>query len=362
MERYDEERRRQERASDVVIGKTSAMRDATDFALDVCSTEQEWMRQASHEEQEIFRHTESGMAALKMLKIEEASQSFDQVFELRPSAYLWQAGIVKYYKNELEEAAEIFCRSASTFEAKFGEPASEERIWRDACELKLINSLDSRERKRVENNGGITLPSIPDNDHTAELRASERRKAIKIARDLFDASVRDDYSMSILSRAKLRAMSGKPGLDIKMWKLNSWFYLGLYYDALGDTEESKKCMKMALRLCPSAGNGSDIIHTLPMLHMSQRDWFDDEAFEEEGDEDDDCKTSTKATRSTSSIVKEKKDADPVVTQTVRDGVSKLKLWELKEALTVRGLRGIGSKEELQERLFKSLMDDAGLSP
>lgn len=325
------------------------------------------MRQASAVEQEVFRYTEKGMNAMKMLDLEQASESFDRVFELRPSAYLWQAGITKFYLNELEEAAEIFAKSAAVFEAKFGEPASEERIWRDACELKLFNSLDKKERKRVQGNGGIDIPIVPENDQTAELLASERRKAIKIARDLFGATVQNDYSATILSKAKLRSVGGafekNPRLDIKMWKLNSWFYLGLYYDAMGDEEESKKCMKMALRLRPSAGNASDIIHTLPMLHMAQRDWFDDEAIDADFSDEPGTETLTATKPSTPSMpVFEKKEPDPLVLQTVRNGVAKLKLIELRDALRVRGLKGKGSKEELQERLFESLMDDAGLAP
>lgn len=370
-ERRDEERRRQDRAQDVVIGKTSARADASDFSLDVHATEEEWMRQANSVEQQVFRYTEKGMTALKMLEVEKASESFDNVFQLRPSAYLWQAGIAKFYLNELEEAADIFAKSASVFESKFGEPASEERIWRNACELKLLNSLDKKERKRIEGNGGMSelLPSIPENEFTATLLASERRKVIRIARDLFDATIVNDFSASILSRAKLRSVGGafeeKPTMDRKMWKLNAWFYLGLYYDAMGNEEESKKCMKMALRLCPSSGNGSDIIHTLPMLHMAKRDWFDDEDFHVDGQSEsqDEAKGSGVSTSTPSTPGNTgKRDADPLVAQTVRGGVAQLKMDELRDALRNRGLKGTGSKEELQRRLFGSLMDDAGLAP
>lgn len=77
------------------------------------------------------------------------------MFQLRPNAYLWQAGIVKFYLEELQEAAEIFVRNIGTYESKFGEPASEERIWRDACELKFTSNLDKAGRKIVEEKGGV---------------------------------------------------------------------------------------------------------------------------------------------------------------------------------------------------------------
>ena len=52
-------------------------------------------------------------------------------------------------------------------------------------------------------------------------------------------------------------------------------------------------------------------------------------------------------------------ADPVVEESIRKGVAKMKLTELKDALRLRNLNTIGSKQALQERLFYSLMDDAG---
>jgi hypothetical protein len=224
-ERRDEERRRLERAEDVVIGKTSALPGASDYELNVKATEEEWFRQASDIEQKVYRLTEAGIKALKMFDLDSASSKFDEVFKLRPSAYLWQAGIVKYYLNELEEAARIFSESASIFESRYGEPASEERIWRNACELKLFNSLDKRERQRIEESGGINLPNIPEREETEDILQLERRKAIKIAHDMFDATVANDHSRIILSKAKLRSVGGvfeeNPKLDIKMWKLNA---------------------------------------------------------------------------------------------------------------------------------------------
>ena len=100
------------------------------------------------------------------------------MFELRPSAYLWQAGIAKFYLCDLQEAADIFARNAATYESKFGMPATEERIWRHACELKLMSSLDKRERKRVQDSGGLDdiLTQIEE-EKTAELIASESRRS-----------------------------------------------------------------------------------------------------------------------------------------------------------------------------------------
>lgn len=63
-ERRDEEERRRRRKDDVVIGKTSAKQGEKDFALDPQTTEQEYLRQASIVEKEVFRLTGAGMEFL----------------------------------------------------------------------------------------------------------------------------------------------------------------------------------------------------------------------------------------------------------------------------------------------------------
>lgn len=66
-EQRDEEERRKARQDDVVIGKTSAKRNAQDYQLDVKSTEAEFFRQASSLEQEVYKLTETGLEYLKMV-------------------------------------------------------------------------------------------------------------------------------------------------------------------------------------------------------------------------------------------------------------------------------------------------------
>jgi hypothetical protein len=68
QERRDEEKRRKQRKDDVVVGKTSALRDATDYVLDPKATEGEWLQQASKIERKIFQLTEQGMASLRMVR------------------------------------------------------------------------------------------------------------------------------------------------------------------------------------------------------------------------------------------------------------------------------------------------------
>lgn len=69
-ERRDEEVRRKDRQQEVVPGKTSAIPGAKDYQLNPSATTEEWMKHASKVEQEVFRWTETGMAALKMVCFE----------------------------------------------------------------------------------------------------------------------------------------------------------------------------------------------------------------------------------------------------------------------------------------------------
>lgn len=270
----------------------------------------------------------------------------------------------------MEGAADIFARSACIYESKFLEPASEERIWRHACELKLLNSMSKKERKLLEETGGAgsLLAPIPEQERTVSLLGTEIRKVIRITRDLFSASVERDHSARILSRAKLRSIGGtfdeRPKMDLKMWKLNSWYYLGLHYDCLGEPEESKKCMKMALQLCPSAGNGGDIVHTLPMLHMSQRDWFDDDDFESGPNNalESEKFISTALEEAAKPLLEGEKGMDPIFVESIKSSLSEMSFIELQEALGLRGLRSSGSKEQVLVRLFLSLIEDANLYP
>ena len=185
---------------------------------------------------------------------------------------------------------------------------------------------------------------------------------LRTVRDLFNATVEGDFSTQILSRAKLHSIAGEfdsqPIMDKKMWKIYSWFYLGLHYDSVGEIEESKKCMKMALRLRPSAGNANDIIHSLPMIHMSRRDWFDDDDdFDSDlFDATDGGNTQPVRSKPTALSV----EADPLLIESLKTEIAKLRYVDLQEALRLRGQPAVGSKEELQKKLFGSLLDDAGL--
>jgi tetratricopeptide (TPR) repeat protein len=364
QERREEDKRRRERIADVVPGKTSAISGAKDYAIDVDSTREQWMRQASQVEQEVYRMTELGMDMVRMLRLDQALIAFNRVFELKPNAYLWQAGIVKFYLSDLDGAAEIFSRCGTIYETRFGELASEERIWRNASLLKKLSVVNRKDRKNLEKNGSrenVVTNILPNVNFDCDSKI-EKRRVVRIALKLFQSSVDGDLATTILARSQLRLIGGTfsdltPTMDKKLWKISSWYYLGLHYDVLGEYEASKICMKAALRLRPNA-NSNDLIHILPMLHMTCRNWYDDEAFE-----------ITSSSNGTKFIQDVKADGlrdslgepygvDPIVCESIRSSLEKLRIIDLQEVLRTRRLRVIGSKLELQKRLFDSLIADA----
>jgi tetratricopeptide (TPR) repeat protein len=360
--RREEDASRERRKSDVVLGKTSAIRGAQDYPLDSKATEELWMKYASNLEQQIYRQTEIAMDQLRLLQVEESVLSFDRIFQLKPQAYCWQAGIAKFYSADYAGAAKVLSDCAVQYESKFGTPASEERIWLDASALKhrLASGEESHDRQ-----ADTTIETSMQNLILPPTSTVETRRVFRIVRELFTASVNDDNVGVALSRAKLRSIAGRMSqqpdpklrVDRKMWKLTSWFYLGLHYDVLGQIDESKNCMKMALQLCPNS-KGDDIIHLLPMLHMSRRDWFDDDELTQESEDNvEELLTSRDIPADLPLGIQTK---DPIIIASIFDSISTLKLQQLKEALKARGLAHSGSKNELRLRLFHSLVSDVGL--
>ncbi len=252
------------------------------------------------------------MNYLRGLQLENAKEAFDEVYKIKPYAYCWQKGVVEFYLGYYYDAAECFAHNANLYESKFGIVASEERIWRDACQLKIENSVlkqkqklreqrRRRKNRRKKRNGDndyndtdvsrengrendVETPvvaQINNKNENSILGPRETRKVIRIARDLFSSSVDHDLSNEALARAKLRSICGEYDntdtntntnlssssssrsrsttfrADKKMWRLNSWYYLGLHYDVLDDDVASRDCMKMALRQCASAGHADD---------------------------------------------------------------------------------------------------------
>lgn len=129
-----------------------------------------------------------------------------------------------------------------------------------------------------------------------------------------------------------------------------------------------------------------VMQTLPLLHMSIRDWFDDDEFiEDNGDFDDNFNLNDEtnnnnnndqsqqlqqqsSSSSSSSMnnnfsndfdISNNNNVDENLIQSIKDSVEKLKLVELQNSLKKKGLKSSGSKSILRDRLLRSLLDEAG---
>ena len=170
-ERRDEEKRRKDRVQEgfATPGLSSAMPGARDLPLDVAETERQYLESLKTSsgrgrgtkgdngvaddddddaEYKVAVWTEEGLDHLRMLRFAEASASFAKVYGIKAEAYLWQDGLLKYYAGDYHGAAESLAGNARRYEARFGEPASEERIWRDAAELKIVQTLNGGRRAK----------------------------------------------------------------------------------------------------------------------------------------------------------------------------------------------------------------------
>jgi tetratricopeptide (TPR) repeat protein len=359
QERRNEDKRRQERIHDVVPGTTSAIIGAKDYAINIHNTQTQFLRQASLIEQEIYTSTERGMDMIRALRLDDAATAFDRVLQLKPDAYLWQAGIVQFYLGDLQRAIDIFTRCATIYETRFDEIASEERIWRNASVLKKLSNMSRKERKVLSDKSDVESIDMTCTNFDSTDKV-ERRKVVRLTLELFQSSVYGDLASTVVATAKLRAIGGSlndliPAMDKKLWRISSWYYLGLHYDVLGDVAASKMCMKAALQLCPNA-NSDDLMHILPMLHMSCREWFDDEDFDA-GRIEEQTESIIDESNDNGDVSEGREGVDPIVRESLRSSLEKTRIVDLQEALRKRGLRSTGSKLVLQQRLYDSLVDD-----
>ena len=307
-ERREEDVRRKARLQEgfATPGLTSALPGARDFAINIAQTEREYLQSLGSsdddsviDERNVDKYvaiwTEEGLAHLRMLRFQEASQLFNKVYQIKPDAYLWQDGLVKYYLGDYHAAAESLADNALRYESRFMEPASEERIWRDAAELKIVHNFNGGRVSINNTDFPVTARVLVEEGVDAEQSEkesifNERRKVIRLARQLFSNSLRNNEAGVALARAQLQAICGDsfPSAfksilplvpnnseerlssstqingqqDRKMYKLHSLFYLGLHFDALGQSYESKQCMKMAIKTFAYkvSGNSQDITY------------------------------------------------------------------------------------------------------
>jgi len=112
---------------------------------------------------------------------------------------------------------------------------------------------------------------------------------------------------------------------------------------------------MALKTCANSisGNSQDITYLLPVIHMTIRDWYDDDEF----DEDEAGEASDLGGDDPMAEL----DSDPQekIEQHLRESIKDMRVVDLRGKLKERDLKVSGSKKELQDRLVDDLKNDVG---
>ena len=151
-----------------------------------------------------------GSAYFRMAKLKEALADFDQFLKLRPdqAPYHWQRGIVLYYLNKFEEGAKQF-EIHKTVNAE----DVENSVWHFLC-LARHKDVDFA-RKQL-----IPVSKDP-------------RVPMKEVFDMFAGKIKPEEVLAACQKEDPTAN------ELKNRLFFGHLYVGLYYEAIGKTTESK---------------------------------------------------------------------------------------------------------------------------
>ena len=95
-----------------------------------------------------------------------------------------------------------------------------------------------------------------------------------------------------------------------------------------------------------------------MLHMTRRDWFDDDLFEEDTGSSDKLMT-TEGDIEDKHKIDATKNADlrSISMQSIQNSVDKMRVVDLRQELKERGIKATGSKSVLKDRLLQVLQEN-----
>lgn len=288
-------------------------------------------------ERQIQGASKSAEAFLRQGQLEDALEQFNKAQELsQHKRYEWHRGVCLYYLDQLADAQSDFVANAQRYEGRFGEPASEERLFARACALR-----------------GETTEAF-----AAASEVRETRPVLRACAQLFDG---DEGALATLRDLCVNADTK----DAMRRRLFGHFYVGLYHDAKGDAEKAKA----HLALATSKVSDEDFTTRLPHLHATVRGWSLDDVPPEAlasaarfglgGDTARDAApgpgtyAAAEAAATTGDAPQPMEDilGDPAI---LREGIDAMTVAMLKEALKARGLKRTGLKAALKARLLEDL--------
>ena len=264
-------------------------------------------------ERQIQGASRSGAAFLRQGDLEGALEQFDRAQQLsKNSRYEWHRGICLYYLDRFDDARVDFVENAQRYEERFSEPASEERLFAQACALR----------------------GVKGDEFAAASELRETRPVLRACAALFGG---DNNAAKTLRDLCDRTDS----VDALRRRLLCHFYAGLYHDALNDAERARAHLALAAERV--SVDDQDFTARLPRLHASVRNWSLD-------DVSDEAKRAAAAFDLGSQGMEDILD-DPAV---MKEGIDAMTVAMLKEALKARGLKRTGLKADLKARLLEDL--------
>lgn len=188
--------------------------------------------------------TLTGLESLKAGALEQAVSSFDEAQQLSGGdRYLWQRGVALFYLDRYIEAADDLETNAAYYEHRFEEAATEERIL----------ALTARRL-------------AGENASASDSELKEVRPVLRVINHLFQGLAAPNDLADFVTE----------GPDPLRRLLFSHFYCGLYFEAFAaDTDRAAAHMLLAQRRAtaePNHKQSSDLILTLPELHLRSRGW------------------------------------------------------------------------------------------
>ena len=179
-------------------------------------------------EKEAVRKVDAGHRYFMDGQLDSSLECYTQALRAKPQSYLPQRGVVLYMLDELEEAQQQFSADISLFESKFGELATEERLWQTACTGAMLGLEPAQESLQS------SLDLIESDGHVEPERRSVFRK------------IRDVYAKREEPVAHTQVWEAEGERDLLGRRFYSAFFLALLADVQRDRTAAQKYLSTAL--------------------------------------------------------------------------------------------------------------------